>query len=109
MEHLIISESNSSDTTDLLLNEWMLLAHNNNKLHDAAARYYKIRADTCMICAIVLGSSSGILNIALGSMALPVLVNVAHIYLGAIGIFSTGIDLGNLNLKPTLFNTSSTR
>ena len=66
MEHQVVSKVNSSHTMELLLNEWMLLARHNKKLHDAAAKYYKIRADTCMICAIVLGSTSGLLNIALG-------------------------------------------
>jgi len=54
MEHQVVSQVNSSDTKELLSNEWMLLARHNKKLHDTAAKYYKIRADTCMICAIVL-------------------------------------------------------
>ncbi len=71
----------------------MLLARHNKKLHDAPAKYYKIRADICMICAIVLGSTSGILNIALGAIELVsfVLVNVAQICLGAVELISTGI------------------
>jgi hypothetical protein len=40
VEHPIISKVTSSDTTELLLNEWMLLARHNKKLHDAAAKYY---------------------------------------------------------------------
>jgi hypothetical protein len=93
MEHQVVSQVNSSDTTELLLNEWMLLARHNKKLHDAAAKYYKLRADTCMICAIVLGSTSGLLNIALGAIE-PVsfvLVNIAQICLGAVGLISTGV------------------
>ena len=93
MEHQVVSQVKSSDTTELLLNEWMLLARHNKKLHDVAAAYYNLRADTCMICAIVLGSTSGVLNIALGAIE-PVsfvLVIVAQICLGAVGLISTGI------------------
>jgi hypothetical protein len=46
-----------------------------------------------VICAIVLGSTGGILHIALGAIE-PVsfvLVNVAQICLGAVGLISTGI------------------
>jgi hypothetical protein len=46
-----------------------------------------------MICAIVLGSTCGLLNIALGAIE-PVsfvLVNVSQICLGALGLISTGI------------------
>ena len=79
----------------------MLLAHYNKKLHDAATEYYKICADTCIICYIVLGSTGVILNIALGAIE-PVsfvLVNVAQIYLGAIGLISTGIITVSKQLK----------
>jgi hypothetical protein len=91
MEHQVVSQVNSSNATELLLNEWMLLARHNKKIHDAAAKYYKLRADTCMICAIVLGSTSGLLNIALGATE-PVsfvMVNVAQIWLGVVGLIST--------------------
>jgi len=39
MEHQEVSQVNSSDRTELLLNEWMLLARHNKKLYDAAAKY----------------------------------------------------------------------
>jgi len=85
MGHQVVSQVNSSDTTELLLNEWMLLARHNKKLHDVAATYSKIHADTCMLCASVLGSTTGLLNIALGTIESIsfVLVNVAQICLGA--------------------------
>ena len=45
------------------------LTRRNKKLHDAAAKYYKILCVvTCMICEIVLGSTGGILDIALGGI-----------------------------------------
>ena len=69
------------------------MARHNKKPHEAAAKYYKICANTCMICAIVLRSTGGILNIALGAIE-PVsfvLVNVAQICLGAVGLISTRI------------------
>jgi hypothetical protein len=93
MEHPIISKVTSSDTIEWILNEWMLLARHNKKLHDAAAKYYKLRADICMIYAIILGSTSGLRNIALGSIELIsfVLVNGAQICLGAVGLISAGI------------------
>ena len=54
-----------------------------------------------MICAIVLGSTGGILNIALGAIE-PVsfvLVNVAQICLGAVGLISTGILIVSKQLE----------
>ena len=101
MEHQAVSQINSSDSIELLLNEWMLLAHHNKKLHDAAAKYYKIRVDTGMICAIVLGSTSGLLNIALGTIepVAFVLVIIAQICLGTVGLISTGIVIVSKQLE----------
>ncbi len=67
-EHPLVSKVNSSYTTELIINEWMLLARHNKKLYDVAAKHYKMRADTCMICVVISGSASGILNVALGAI-----------------------------------------
>ena len=94
MEHQVVSQINSSDTSELILNEWMLLARHKKKLQDAAAKYYKICADNSMICAIALGSTNGILNVALGAIepvSFVLVNNVAQICLGAVGFISTRI------------------
>ena len=102
IQHKVVFQATSSDTTELLLlNEWMLLPRHNKKLHDAATKYYKLRVDTCMIFAILLGSTSGLLNIALGAIK-PVsfvLVNVAQICLGAVGLISTRIVTASMQLE----------
>jgi hypothetical protein len=54
-----------------------------------------------MLCALVLGSTSGLLNIALSAIepVSVVLVNVAQICLGAVGLISTGIVTASNQLK----------
>jgi len=81
------------ETTENLLSEWMCLAKQNKKLHEASAAYYKKFADTSILTAIVLGSTGSILNIVLGSLDpfSSVLINVSQIMLGATGLISTAI------------------
>ena len=89
------------ETTETSLNEWMALARHNKKLHEASAAYYKTFADTSMLAAVVLGSSGGILNIVLGAID-PlsfVLVNVAQIVLGSLGLISTAIITASKQLE----------
>ena len=79
--------------TDALLNEWMVLARHNRRVHDEAASYFRKWADASMISSIVLGSASSLLNVVLGAIqpAHLVIVNLSQIVLGLTGLSATVI------------------
>ena len=79
--------------TDALLNEWMVLARHNRRVHDEAASYFRKWADASMISSIVLGSTSSLLNVVLGAInpAHLVIVNISQIVLGLTGLSATVI------------------
>ena len=81
------------ETTEHLLSSWMALAKHNKKLHEASGIYYKKIADISILTAIVMGSTGSILNILLGAIDPfgSVLMNVAQIALGALGLVATAI------------------
>ncbi len=81
-----------SESPETLLVDWMLMYRHRKRLHEEASKYYKRQSDTCTLAAIILGSSAGILNIALAIEPISfVVVNIAQICLGAAGLASTTI------------------
>ena len=76
-----------------MLNEWMVLARHNKKVHDEAASYFRKWADASMISSIILGSTSSLLNVVLGAIhpAHLVIVNISQIVLGLTGLSATMI------------------
>jgi hypothetical protein len=81
------------ETTESLLDAWMKLAKRNRVMHEAAADYYGKFAETSAISAIVLGSTTSLLNVVFGVLD-PVsfiVVNVLQITLGLTGLMSTVI------------------
>ena len=79
--------------TEALLNEWMVLARHNRRVHDEAASYFRKWAEASMISSIVLGSTSSLLNVVLGAInpAHLVIVNISQIVLGLTGLSATVI------------------
>ena len=61
------------------LNEWMLFARQNRRVHDEDARFFWKWADGSMILLIILGSINSLLNIVLGAIqpAYLVIVNIS--------------------------------
>ena len=84
------------------LTEWMLMCRHRKRLHNEAYKYYKMYTDTSILSAIILGSTSAILNIGLGAIE-PisfVAVNIAQISLGgAVGLTSTAIITASKQLE----------
>ncbi len=78
---------------EALLNEWMVMARHNRRVHDEAASYFRKLADASMFSSVVLGSTSSLLNIVLGSIhpAHLVIVNISQIVLGLTGLSATMI------------------
>ena len=79
--------------TEALLNEWMVLARHNKRVHEEASSYFRKWADVSMISSIVMGSTSSLLNIVLGAIE-PVnlvVVNLSQIMLGITGLGKTVI------------------
>jgi len=76
-----------------LINEWMVLARHNRRVHDEAESYFRKWADESMISSIVLGSTSSLLNVVLGAIhpAHLVIVNLSQIILGLTGLGATVI------------------
>jgi hypothetical protein len=69
-------------------------------LHNEASKYYKRRADTCILSSIISGSTAGILNIALAIEPVSfVVVNIAQICLGAASLASTAIITASKQLE----------
>jgi hypothetical protein len=86
MMNVKMSSSPKSESPETLLSDLMLTCRHRKKLHDEASNYYKRYADTCILSAIILGSTAGILNIALAIEPISlVVVNIAQICLGAAG------------------------
>jgi hypothetical protein len=82
-----------SESPETLLVEWMLMSRHRKRLHNEAYKYYKRYADTSILATIILGGTSGILNIGLGAIE-PisfVVVNIAKNCLGAASLTSTAI------------------
>ena len=78
------------ETTENVLNAWMLLARRNKKLHQDSSAYFKRAAEGSMVTALVLGASSGLLNVVLGVLdPTTLLINVAQIVLGMTGLSAT--------------------
>jgi hypothetical protein len=78
------------ETTESVLNAWMVLARWNKKLHEDASAYYKRATEASMVVALVLGASSGPLNVVLGVLdPTTILINVAQIVLGMTGLSAT--------------------
>ena len=95
-----MSSSPKSESPETLLSEWMLMCRHNKRLHDEAFKYYKSCADTCILSAIILGSTAGILSIALAIEPISfVVVNIAQICLGAAGLASTAIITASRQLE----------
>jgi hypothetical protein len=76
-----------------LLNEWMVLARYNRRVHDESTGYFRNWADASMISSIVLGSTSSLLNVVLGAInpAHLVIVKMSQIILGLVGL-SASVD-----------------
>ena len=51
----------SPETTESVLNAWMVLARWNKKLYQDFSAYYKRAAEASMVTALVLGASSGLM------------------------------------------------
>ncbi len=51
--------------TEGLLNEWMVLARHNKRVHEEASCYFRKWADVGMMSSIVMGSTSSLHNIVL--------------------------------------------
>ena len=54
------------ETTESLLDAWMKLAKWNRVMHEAATDYYGKFEETSAISAIVLGSTTSLLNVVFG-------------------------------------------
>jgi hypothetical protein len=68
----------------------MVLARRNKKLHQDSSAYYKRAAEASMVTALLLGASSGLLNVVLGVLdPTTILINVAQIVLGMTGLSAT--------------------
>jgi hypothetical protein len=66
------------ETTENVLNAWMLLARRNKKRHQDSSAYFKRAAEASMVTALVLGASSGLLNVVLSVLdPTTLLINVA--------------------------------
>jgi hypothetical protein len=79
-----------AETTESVLNTWMVLARRNKKLHHDASAYFKKMAEASMVTALVLWASSGLLNVVLGVLdPTTLLINVAQIVLGMTGLSTT--------------------
>ena len=95
-----MSSSQKSESPETLLVEWILMCRHRKRLHDEGSKYYKRNADTCILSAIILGSTAGILNIALAIEPVSfVVVNIAQIWLGAAGLASTAIITASRQLE----------
>lgn len=81
-----------------LLAEWMHLAKDSKTMHEEAANFYKMWADTCMLTSIILSSAGGGLNIILGSVD-PLAFVFAQIGLGVVVLTSTAIITISKQLK----------
>jgi hypothetical protein len=80
----------SPDTTESVLNAWMVLARRNRKVHQDSSAYYKKTAEASMVTALVLSASSGLLNVVLGVLdPITIFINVAHIVLEMTGLSAT--------------------
>ncbi len=79
--------------TEGLLNEWMVLARHNKRVHEEASSYFRKWADVSMISSIVMGSTSSLLNIVLGAIEHVhlVVVNLSQIMPGITGLGATVI------------------
>ena len=87
--------------TEALLNEWMVLARHNKRVHEEASSYFRKWADVSMISSIVMGSTSSLLNIVLGAIE-PVnlvVVNLSQIMLGITGLGATVIMMLSKQLE----------
>jgi hypothetical protein len=72
------------------MNEWMALVRRNKKLHQDSSAYFKMAAEGSMVTALVVGASSGLLNVVLGVLdPTTILINVAQIVLGMTGLSAT--------------------
>ena len=78
-----------------------MLARHNRRVHDEAASYFRKWADASMISSIVLGSTSSLLNVVLGSIhpAHFVIMNISHIVLGLTGLLATIIMILSKQLE----------
>ena len=95
-----MSSSPKSESPETLLSDWMLTCRHRKRLHDEASKYYKRYADTCILSAIILGSTAGILNIALAIEPISfVVVNIAQLCLGAACLASTAIITARRQLE----------
>ncbi len=81
-----------------LLAEWMHLAKDSKNMHEEAANFSKMWADTCMLTGIILSSAGGGLNIILGSVD-PLAFVFAQIGLGVVVLTSTAIITISKELK----------
>ncbi len=72
------AKMSSPETTESVLNAWMVLAYRNKKLDHDSSAYFKRAAEASMVTALVLGASSGLLNVVLGVLdPTTLLINVA--------------------------------
>jgi len=78
--------------------EWMFLAKDSTNIHEEAANFYKMWADSCMLTSIILSTAGGSLNIILGSVD-PLVFVFAHIGLGAVVLTSTALLTISKQLK----------
>ena len=62
------------------MNAWMVLTRRNKKLHQDSSANYKKEVEASMMAALVLGASTGLLNVVLGAFdPTTILINVAQI------------------------------
>jgi hypothetical protein len=94
MEDLRIQTSPKSSPATLL-GEWMSLARQSKRLHEAAATHFSGRSDAGLVTAVVLGSAGGLLNILLGAVSAEygggAAVNISQVALGCVGVASAAI------------------
>ena len=78
-----------------LLGEWMSLARQSKRLHEAAATHFSGRSDAGLVTAVVLGSAGGLLNILLGAVSSEygggAAVNISQVALGCVSVLSAAI------------------
>ncbi len=96
-----MSSSPKSESRETILIDWMVTCRHRKRLHDEASKYYKRYVDTCILSAIILGITAGILNIALAIEPISfVVVNIAQICLGTANLLaSTAIVTASRQLE----------
>ena len=88
--------------TEGLLNERMVLARHNKRMHEETSSHFRKWAGMSMISSIVMGSTSSLLNFVLGAIE-PVhlfVVNRSLICLGITGLGATIIVPLSKKMEP---------